>query len=155
MEKWIWRQKIIWRQLQIWPTYFLNSRNHLDLLEFIIFYRNNAIIQKSNESKSKKRIWRQKLIWRQANYANYAWLIMHNMSHIRVRSCKLFHTIIICNIKSPPCTKLEILDFAQKLPGHAQIKEISISWDQIFFWTWNFQGWFLTIIAIISEVLGK
>ena len=31
-----------------------------------------AIVQKSNESKSKKRIWRRKIIWRQANYANYA-----------------------------------------------------------------------------------
>ena len=39
-----------------------------------IEYNNFAltIIQKSNESKSKKRIWRQKIIWRQANYANYA-----------------------------------------------------------------------------------
>ena len=31
-----------------------------------------AIVQKRNESKSKKRIWRRKIIWRQAKYANYA-----------------------------------------------------------------------------------
>ena len=86
---------------------------------------------------------------------SYAWLIRQNMSDHMVKSCRLSHTIIICNMKSPPCTKLEILDFAQKLPGHAQIKEISISWDQIFFWTWNFQGWFLTLIAIISDIFGK
>ena len=46
------------------------------------------------------------------------------MIHTIVKSGRPFHTIIICNIKSPPCTKLEILDFAQKLPGHAQIKEV-------------------------------
>ena len=103
----------------------------------------------------KKRIWRQKIIWRQANYADYAWLIMQNMSLTMVKSCRPFHTIIICNMKSPPCTKLEILDFAQKLPGHAQIKEISISWDQIFFWTWNFQGWFLTIIVLFLKFSAK
>ena len=54
------------------------------------------------------------------------------MSHTTVKSCIPFHTIIICKMKSLPCTKLEILDFAQKLPGHAQILKISISRAQIF-----------------------
>ena len=31
------------------------------------------------------------------------------------------------------CTKLEKIEFAQKLPGHAQIQEGSISWEPIFF----------------------
>ena len=132
--------------------------NHVYLLDIDIVYHymhKYKKVRTQSGQKSKKWIWRQKIIWRQANYANYAWLIMHNMSHTIFKSCKLFHTIIICNIKSPPCTKLEILDFAQKLPGHAQIKAVSISWDQIFFRTWNFQGWFLTLITIISEVFSK
>ena len=34
------------------------------------------------------------------NYANYAYLIMQNMSDTMVKSSRLFSTIIICNIKS-------------------------------------------------------
>ena len=34
---------------------------------------------------------------------------------------------ILCNFKSLTCTKLEKIEFAQKLPGHAQILEGSIS----------------------------
>ena len=57
------------------------------------------------------------------------------------------HTTIICNIKSLTCTKLEKIEFAQKLPGHARILEGSISWEPIFFWTWNFQKCFLTLYS--------
>ena len=66
-----------------------------------------------------------------------------------------FHTIIICNIKSLPCTNLEKMGFARKLPGHAQILEGSISWEPDFSRTWNFQGWFLTLLSTISEVLDE
>ena len=58
---------------------------------------------------------------------------MQNTSDDMVKSCRLSHTIIICNMKSLPCTKLEKIEFAQKLPGHAQILEGSISWEPIFF----------------------
>ena len=56
------------------------------------------------------------------------------MSDNRAKSCRLSHTIITCNIKSLPCIKLEKIEFAQKLPGHAQILEGSISWERFFFW---------------------
>ena len=51
--------------------------------------------------------------------------IMQNMSDTVAYSCV---TITICNIKSLPCTKLEKMRFAQKMPGHAhaQILEGSI-----------------------------
>ena len=49
------------------------------------------------------------------------------MSDTMAKSCRLFHTIIVCNIKALACTKLEKIEFAQKLPGHAQILEGSIS----------------------------
>ena len=41
---------------------------------------------------------------------------MQNMSDSMAKSCRLSHTIIICNIKSLQCTKLEKIEFAQKLP---------------------------------------
>ena len=41
---------------------------------------------------------------------------MQNMSDNIAKSCKLSHTILICNIKSLTCTKLEKIEFAQKLP---------------------------------------
>ena len=52
---------------------------------------------------------------------------MQNMSDNIAKLWKLFSTIIICNIKSLRCTKLEKMEFAQMLPGHAQILEGSIS----------------------------
>ena len=54
------------------------------------------------------------------------------MSDNMAKSCRLSHTIIISNIKSLPCTKLEKIEFAQKLPGHAQILEGSILREPIF-----------------------
>ena len=77
------------------------------------------------------------------------------MSDNMAKSCAPFHTTIICNIKSLTCTKLEKIEFAQKLPGHAQILEGSISWEPDFSRTWNFQGWFLTLLSTISEVLDE
>ena len=59
-------------------------------------------------------------------------LIMQSMSHNIVNSCRLFHSIIICNMKSIPCSKLKILEFAKKVPGHAQILKVSLSWEPIF-----------------------
>ena len=49
------------------------------------------------------------------------------MSDTMSKLRKLLHTVIICNIRSLPCPKQEKMDFAQKLPGHAQIIEGSIS----------------------------
>ena len=54
------------------------------------------------------------------------------MSDNMAKSCGPFHITIICNIKSLTSTKLEKIAFAQKLPGHAQILEGSISREQIF-----------------------
>ena len=53
------------------------------------------------------------------------------MSDNMAKSCAPFHTTIICNIKSLTCTKLEKIEFAQKLPGHAQILE-GLSGPEIF-----------------------
>ena len=80
---------------------------------------------------------------------------MRNISNTMPKSWELFHTIIICDIKSLPCTKLEKMGFARKLPRHAQILEGSISWEPDFSRTWNFQGWFLTLFSTISEVLDE
>ena len=41
------------------------------------------------------------------NYANYAKLIMRNMSDTMAKSWRLFSTIIICNTRSIQCTKLK------------------------------------------------
>ena len=46
------------------------------------------------------------------------------MSDNMAKSCGSIHTTIICNIKSLTCTKLEKIEFAQKLPGHAQILSV-------------------------------
>ena len=45
------------------------------------------------------------------------------MSDTMAKSCRLFHTIVICNIKSPPCLKLEKIGVAQKMPGQPQMLE--------------------------------
>ena len=52
---------------------------------------------------------------------------MQNMSDTMAKQSILFSTIIIRNIKSIACTKLEKMEFAQMVPGHAQILEGSIS----------------------------
>ena len=54
------------------------------------------------------------------------------MSDTVPKLLRLFHTIIICNIKSLPCPKLEKIEFAQKLPGHAQILEARYLENQFF-----------------------
>ena len=84
------------------------------------------------------------------------------MSHTIVNSCRLFHTIIICNMKSLPCSKLEILEFAQKLPGHAQILKVSISWEPIFSWPEIFRECsshyflpFLKLLAKSNEAISR
>ena len=41
------------------------------------------------------------------NYANYAKLIMRNISDTMAKSWRLFSTIIICNTRSIQCTKLK------------------------------------------------
>ena len=52
---------------------------------------------------------------------------MRDMSDTMPKSFRLFHTIKMCNTKSLPYAKLAKIEFAQKLPGHAQILEPQIS----------------------------
>ena len=53
------------------------------------------------------------------------------MDDTMAKSCGPFSTTIICKIKSIACTKLEKMEFAQMLPGHAQILEGSISGEPL------------------------
>ena len=120
----------------------MGSRIFLDLkfsgnVPNIIFYH----------SKSLKIIFRQKIY---QNKQELTWT-----RETIAKSWRLLHTIIVCNIKSLPYAKLEIIEFAQKLPGHAQILKCFISWEPDFFWTWNFQEWLLTLFSTISKVSGK
>ena len=68
------------------------------------------------------------------------------MSDTMPKSLRLLHTIMICNIKSLPCTKLEKIEFDQKLPGHAQILKGPIILRTGFFPDLKFSGMVPAII---------
>ena len=60
------------------------------------------------------------------------WMIqMRNMGDTMAKSCRPFSSTIICNMKSIACTKLEKMEFARMLPGHARILDGSISRERL------------------------
>ena len=59
-------------------------------------------------------------------------IVVQNMSVTIAKSCRLFQSIIICNIKSLPCTILEKIEFAQKMPGMPESWKARYLENQIF-----------------------